>query len=34
MNHFLTTEGLSLPALEGLLNESEEFVDVLSRPIP
>jgi len=34
MNHFLTTEGLSRPDLEGLLSESAEFVDVLSRPIP
>ena len=34
MNHFLTTEGLPRPELEGLLSESAEFVDVLARPIP
>jgi aspartate carbamoyltransferase catalytic subunit len=34
MNHFLTTEGLARIDLESLLAESEEFVDVLARPIP
>jgi aspartate carbamoyltransferase catalytic subunit len=34
MNHFLTTEGLSRNDLESLLDESQQFVDVLARPIP
>lgn len=34
MNHFLTTEGVSRLELQSLLDESEEFVDVLARPIP
>jgi aspartate carbamoyltransferase catalytic subunit len=34
VNHFLTTEDLSRPDLESLLSESQQFVDVLSRPIP
>jgi aspartate carbamoyltransferase catalytic subunit len=34
MNHFLTTEDLTRADLESLLDEAEEFVDVLARPIP
>jgi aspartate carbamoyltransferase catalytic subunit len=34
VNHFLTTEGISRADLESLLNEAEEFIDVLARPIP
>lgn len=34
MNHFLTIEGLSRDDLSGLLNDADEFVDVLHRPIP
>lgn len=34
MNHFLSTEDLDRPTLEGLLAEAQEFVEVLERPIP
>jgi len=34
MNHFLTIEGLSADDLNGLLDDADEFVDVLHRPIP
>lgn len=34
MNHFLTTEDLPRDDLESFLDEADEFVDVLSRPIP
>ena len=34
MKHFLSTHDLAREELEGLLAEAQEFVDVLSRPIP
>ncbi len=34
MNHFLTIEGLTADDLNGLLDDADEFVDVLHRPIP
>ncbi len=34
MNHFLTIEGLVAEDLNGLLDDADEFVDVLHRPIP
>ncbi|NOY56129.1 MAG: aspartate carbamoyltransferase catalytic subunit [Actinobacteria bacterium] len=34
MKHFLTTDTLSREELDGLLDLSDEFVEVLSRPIP
>jgi len=34
MNHFLTIEGLTADDLNGLLDDAEEFVEVLHRPIP
>jgi len=34
MNHFLTIEGLTRDALTGLLDDADEFVEVLHRPIP
>ncbi len=34
MNHFLTIEGLSKEDLDGLLDDADEFVEVLHRPIP
>ncbi|HZJ49019.1 MAG TPA: aspartate carbamoyltransferase catalytic subunit [Acidimicrobiia bacterium] len=34
MNHFLTIDGVSRVELEGLLDDADEFVDVLHRPIP
>lgn len=34
MNHFLTIEGLAADDLNGLLDDADEFVDVLHRPIP
>ncbi len=34
MNHFLTIEGLTRDDLTGLLDDADEFVDVLHRPIP
>lgn len=34
MKHFLTTEGLSRDALESLMDDADEFLDVLGRPIP
>ena len=34
MKHFLTTDTLSRAELEDLLDLSDEFVDVLARPIP
>lgn len=34
MNHFLTIEGLAAEDLNGLLDDADEFVDVLHRPIP
>jgi len=34
MKHFLTTDTLSREDLDSLLDLSDEFVDVLSRPIP
>lgn len=34
MNHLLTTENLKRDTLEGLLNDAEEFKEVLYRPIP
>ena len=34
MNHFLTIEGLTRDNLGGLLDDADEFVDVLHRPIP
>ncbi len=34
MNHFLTTEGVERALLDGLLDEADEFVEVLARPIP
>jgi aspartate carbamoyltransferase catalytic subunit len=34
MNHFLTIDGVSRAELEGLLDDADEFVDVLHRSIP
>lgn len=34
MNHFLTIEGLTREDLTGLLDDADEFVEVLHRPIP
>ncbi|MEA2023009.1 MAG: aspartate carbamoyltransferase catalytic subunit [Actinomycetota bacterium] len=34
MNHFLTIEDLTADDLNGLLDDADEFVDVLHRPIP
>lgn len=34
MNHFLTIEGLTADDLNGLLDDADEFVEVLHRPIP
>ena len=34
MNHFLTIDGLTKEDLEGLLDDADEFVEVLHRPIP
>jgi aspartate carbamoyltransferase catalytic subunit len=34
MRHLLTTEGLDRSVLESLLDDAEEFVEVLGRPIP
>lgn len=34
MNHFLTIEGLTKDELDGLLDDADEFVEVLHRPIP
>jgi len=34
MRHLLTTEDLSAAELSGLLDEAEQFVEVLARPIP
>ncbi len=34
MNHFLTVEGLTADDLNGLLDDADEFVEVLHRPIP
>ncbi|MCL1692642.1 MAG: aspartate carbamoyltransferase catalytic subunit [Actinomycetia bacterium] len=34
MNHFLTIEGLPADDLNGLLDDADEFVEVLHRPIP
>lgn len=34
MNNFLTIEGLTADDLNGLLDDADEFVDVLHRPIP
>ncbi|GBD85691.1 aspartate carbamoyltransferase [bacterium BMS3Abin02] len=34
MKHFLTTDTLSREEMDGLLDLSDEFVEVLSRPIP
>ena len=34
MNHFLTIEGLTKEDLDGLLDDADEFVEVLHRPIP
>jgi aspartate carbamoyltransferase catalytic subunit len=34
MNHFLTIDGLTADDLNGLLDDADEFVDVLHRPIP
>jgi aspartate carbamoyltransferase catalytic subunit len=34
MNHFLTIEGLTADDLDGLLDDADEFVEVLHRPIP
>ena len=34
MNHFLTIEGLTRDDLGGLLDDADEFVEVLHRPIP
>ena len=34
MNHFLTIEGLTREDISGLLDDADEFVEVLHRPIP
>lgn len=34
MNHFLTTEGLDRATLEDLLDDADQFAEVLTRPIP
>ena len=34
MNHLLSTESLTRNEIEGLLDEADEFVEVLARPIP
>ena len=34
MNHFLTVEDVGRDTLSGLLDDADEFVDVLARPIP
>ncbi|MGI9666035.1 MAG: aspartate carbamoyltransferase catalytic subunit [Acidimicrobiia bacterium] len=34
MNHLLTTEGLDRQTLEELLDDADEFAEVLTRPIP
>jgi aspartate carbamoyltransferase catalytic subunit len=34
MNHLLTTEGLPRETIEGLLDDADEFAEVLTRPIP
>ena len=34
MNHLLTTEGLSRSTIESLLDDADEFAEVLTRPIP
>lgn len=34
MRHFLTTEALDRPSLQRLLDDADEFAEVLSRPIP
>lgn len=34
MNHLLTTEGLDRATLEELLDDADEFAEVLTRPIP
>jgi aspartate carbamoyltransferase catalytic subunit len=34
VNHFLTIEGLTADDLNGLLDDADEFVEVLHRPIP
>ncbi|MEA2010063.1 MAG: aspartate carbamoyltransferase catalytic subunit [Actinomycetota bacterium] len=34
MNHFLTVEDLTADELNGLLDDADEFVEVLHRPIP
>jgi aspartate carbamoyltransferase catalytic subunit len=34
MNHFLTIDGLTADDLNGLLDDADEFVEVLHRPIP
>jgi len=34
VNHFLTIDGLTKEDLEGLLDDADEFVEVLHRPIP
>jgi len=34
VNHFLTTEGLERGVITSLLDDADEFVDVLARPIP
>lgn len=34
MNHFLTIDGVSREELDGLLDDADEFVEVLHRPIP
>ena len=34
MNHFLSTEHLEREELDALLDEADEFAEVLTRPIP
>ena len=34
MNHLLTTESLDRATIEGLLDDADEFAEVLTRPIP
>ncbi len=34
MNHLLTTEGLDRASIESLLDDADEFAEVLTRPIP
>jgi len=34
MNHLLTTDGLDRATIESLLDDADEFAEVLTRPIP